>query len=197
MDFTEPEPTLVTSVWAEVDATYPSLILPEEPTEEEQNAYDEQETLRSSEFSSRYVTQRQAQIDADRLTLSQDEQDRLAAWDAKPSDHQPTDANARSLALGLREKKLREWVAAEIERAIIDARKVWEVNYDFLMEFTKAERKTLRNHNDDEVADLWVQITTWQGEVHSDDPRIVGGLDLIEFHGVIDATRRAEILAKD
>lgn len=111
LDLTEPDNTLVASVWAEVDSEYPSLVLGEEPTEQEVLDYEEREALRSSEFSSRYRAQRQAAIDADRLTLTQDEQDRLAVWDAKPEDHQPT---GKYKSLGSREAKLREWVANEI-----------------------------------------------------------------------------------
>lgn len=104
MNFKEPDPDLTASVWAEVDAAYPSL-------SEEDPGFDERETLRASEFQSRYTTQRQAQIAADRLTLSDDEQTRLAAWDVNPV--QPT---SRYRRLGMREMKLREWVAADIER---------------------------------------------------------------------------------
>lgn len=112
LDLTEPDQSLVVSVWAEVDEVYPSLTLSDEPTEQEQFDYDEREALRSAEYSTRYQTQRQAAIDADRLTLDQDTQDRLAAWDLKPADHQPSNR-----VLGAREEKLREWVAEEIKKA--------------------------------------------------------------------------------
>lgn len=194
LDLTEPDNTLVASVWAEVDLEYPSLTLGSEPTEQEMLDHAEREELRSSEFSSRYQAQRQAAIDADRLTLSQDEQDRLAAWDTKPQHHLPTGKYSK---LGAKEAKLREWVTNDITRESLLAKKIWDTNYDFIMEFTKAERKSLRKNNNDDVGDLWVQITTWQGDVHSDDPRIVGGLDLIEALGIITPERRAEILSKE
>jgi hypothetical protein len=114
LDLTEPDLTLKASVQAEVDSEYPSLTLPGEPTEQEQLDYDERETLRASELSSRYKTQRQSAIDEDRLLLTQDEQDRLAAWDTKPAEHQPTGVWS---SLGMREMKLREWVTNEIEAA--------------------------------------------------------------------------------
>jgi hypothetical protein len=39
-------------------------------------------------------------------------------------------------------------------------------------------------------------MSSWDGEVWSDDPRVIAGLDALELNEIIDEDRRAEILAR-
>jgi hypothetical protein len=48
---------------------------------------------------------------------------------------------------------------------------------------------------DPTIAALRLLLASWDGEVWSDDPRVIAGLDALEVANIISATRRAEILA--
>ena len=50
---------------------------------------------------------------------------------------------------------------------------------------------------DPTVAALRLLLLAWPADVWSDDPRIVGGLAALVASGIINETRKAEIIAKD
>lgn len=83
------------------------------------------------------------------------------------------------------------------EELAADARKVWPTSAKYLLEFTLPEMSAISLSEDPTIAALRLLLATWDTEVWSDDPRVVAGLDAIEVAGIIDAGRRAEILAKD
>jgi hypothetical protein len=90
-----------------------------------------------------------------------------------------------------------EWVITDktAEELAADARKVWATSARYLVEFTLPEMAAISLSTDPTIAALRLLLASWDGEVWSDDPRVVSGLDALEAAGIIDATRRAEILA--
>jgi hypothetical protein len=83
------------------------------------------------------------------------------------------------------------------EELAADARKVWPTSAKYLLEFTLPEMSAISLSEDPTIAALRLLLATWDTEVWSDDPRVVAGLDAIQAAGIIDAARRAQILAKD
>jgi hypothetical protein len=76
------------------------------------------------------------------------------------------------------------------------ARKVWQNNARYLAEFTFTEMAQISLSPDPTIAALRLLLASWDGEVWSDDPRVIAGLDALELNEIIDEDRRAEILAK-
>jgi hypothetical protein len=77
-----------------------------------------------------------------------------------------------------------------------DARKVWENASAFVQEFSLQEMASISLSQDPVIAALRLLLSTWFGEVWSDDPRVVNGLDSLVTSGIIDENRRQEILNK-
>lgn len=106
MNLNEPDTNLSNSIWTQIDEEFPSLVLPDTPTEEEEMAHAEREALRSTTFDSRYKEQRQAAIIADRSNLSVELKDEIEFWDAT----NPTiRKSGKVVILGEREAILRMW----------------------------------------------------------------------------------------
>lgn len=89
------------------------------------------------------------------------------------------------------EDLITEWVDAY--EPPVD-RKVWGTAHDFLLAFTAAEQAAISLSTDAGVAALRLQLMTWPGQVWTDDPRIIGGMDAIVSAGIIDETRRTELM---
>ena len=71
------------------------------------------------------------------------------------------------------------------EELAADARKSWDNSSMFIQEFTLTE-----------MAAISLLLSTWFGEVWSDDPRVQSGLSALISSGIINEARRDEILAK-
>lgn len=82
------------------------------------------------------------------------------------------------------------------EELAADARKSWDNSSMFIQEFTLTEMASISLSQDPTVAALRLLLSTWFGEVWSDDPRVQSGLSALINSGIINETRRDEILAK-
>ena len=75
-------------------------------------------------------------------------------------------------------------------------RKTWATSQDFLAEFTMTEMGGIGVSQDATIAALRLILSTWVGQIYSDDPRVVLGLNAIEAAGILTAERRAQIVTK-
>ena len=82
------------------------------------------------------------------------------------------------------------------EELAADARKSWDNSSIFIQEFTLTEMAAISLSQDPTVAALRLLLSTWFGEVWSDDPRVQSGLSALISSGIINEARRDEILAK-
>jgi len=82
------------------------------------------------------------------------------------------------------------------EELAADARKSWDNSSMFIQEFTLTEMAAISLSQDPTVAALRLLLSTWFGEVWSDDPRVQSGLSALISSGIINEARRDEILAK-
>lgn len=90
------------------------------------------------------------------------------------------------------EAKVEEWIDIFLETP--DDRKAWGNAHDFLLDFTGAEQAAISLSTDAGVAALRLQLMTWPGQVWTDDPRIIGGMDALVSAGIIDETRKTELM---
>lgn len=79
---------------------------------------------------------------------------------------------------------------------ILAARKVWNSRVEFWNAFTMQEKIAIATSTNDMVKFFFAELTIWNGEVWSDDPRVQQGLDLLVAEQIITPQRRADILAK-
>jgi len=79
---------------------------------------------------------------------------------------------------------------------ILAARKVWNSRVEFWNAFTVQEKIAIAASTNDMVKYFFAELTIWNGEVWSDDPRVQQGLDLLVAEQIITPQRRADILAK-
>ncbi len=93
---------------------------------------------------------------------------------------------------------LGQWVVENKseEELAADARKSWDNSSMFVQEFTLTEMAAISLSQDTTVAALRLLLSTWFGEVWSDDPRVQSGLLALINSGIINEARRDEILAK-
>jgi hypothetical protein len=93
---------------------------------------------------------------------------------------------------------LGQWVVENKseEELAADARKSWDNSSMFVQEFTLTEMAAISLSQDTTVAALRLLLSTWFGEVWSDDPRVQSGLSALINSGIINEARRDEILAK-
>ena len=82
------------------------------------------------------------------------------------------------------------------EELAADVRKSWDNSSMFIQEFTLTEMAAISLSQDTTVAALRLLLSTWFGEVWSDDPRVQSGLSALISSGIINEARRDEILAK-
>lgn len=92
----------------------------------------------------------------------------------------------------------RDWEIVPLteEERILAARKIWQKATHFLAEFSMPEMAAISLSTDPTVAALRVLLLAWPADVWSDDPRIVMGLTALVSAGIINETRKAEIIAK-
>ena len=72
--------------------------------------------------------------------------------------------------------------------------KVWGNVQEFMAEFTMPEKAAIALSTDPTVAALRLELSTWLSEVHSNDPRVIAGLDKLVELEIITETRRTEII---
>lgn len=90
-----------------------------------------------------------------------------------------------------------ELVAAHAEAvAEINARKVWNSRVEFWNSFNQQEKIAIAASTNDMVKFFFAELTIWNGEVWSDDPRVQQGLTLLVNEQIITAQRKMEILTK-
>lgn len=79
---------------------------------------------------------------------------------------------------------------------ILAARKVWASRVEFWNEFTMQEKIDIAASTNSVVRFFFAELTIWNGEVWSDDPRVQSGLDLLVSENIIASQRKQEILSK-
>lgn len=89
-----------------------------------------------------------------------------------------------------------EMLAKEAQDAVLADRKTWKNAAAFMAEFTMPELASVSISQDPTVAALRLLLSAWPSDVWSDDPRIQMGLAALVSTGIIDETRKAELLAK-
>lgn len=72
--------------------------------------------------------------------------------------------------------------------------KRWPDTEHFLAEFTLEEMAGIGLSREPTVAALYVLLSGWRSAVHSDDPRVIQGIDALVSAGIISENRKAEIL---
>lgn len=75
------------------------------------------------------------------------------------------------------------------------APKRWPNAEAFVAEFTMAELSAISLSADPTIAALRFLLSTWSGEIHSDDPRVIEGLSALFVTNTMSSTRLSEIIA--
>ena len=90
----------------------------------------------------------------------------------------------------------RDWIVRDMtpEELAASTRKVWKDTGEFWAEFTDAEAQAIATSSHPVVRQLVVTLSTWRSVLYSDDPRVAGGLQLLEAVGILTPARRAAIL---
>jgi len=92
-----------------------------------------------------------------------------------------------------RDWEIRDMTPSELADTI---REVWPNTQAFLAEFSLAEMAGIGLSTDPTIAALRLMLSVWAGQIYSDDPRVVTGIDAIEAAGILTAERAAQILTK-
>jgi hypothetical protein len=71
--------------------------------------------------------------------------------------------------------------------------KIWSNAQTFMAEFTNEEKAGIALSTDPTVAALRFELSTWFSEVHSNDPRVIAGLDKLVELSILTETRKDEI----
>lgn len=79
---------------------------------------------------------------------------------------------------------------------ILAVRKVWNSRVEFWNTFTVQEKIAIASSTNDMVKYFFAELTIWNGEVWSDDPRVQQGLDLLVNEQIITSERKQQILSK-
>lgn len=80
-------------------------------------------------------------------------------------------------------------------RAAAAARKIWPNAQAFVAEFTPAEVAGIALSAAPTVAAMRFKLTTWFGEIHSDNADVLAGLDALVEATILTPERRTQILA--
>lgn len=73
--------------------------------------------------------------------------------------------------------------------------KIWLSRVEFWNEFTVQEKIAIAASTNDMVKYFFAELTIWNGQVWSDDPRVQQGLDLLVSEQIITPQRRIDILS--
>ncbi len=79
-------------------------------------------------------------------------------------------------------------------QAAAAARKVWRNAQAFAAEFTDAEVAGIALSSAPTVAAMRFRLTTWFGEIHSDNADVLAGLDALVAAAILTPERRTQIL---
>lgn len=71
--------------------------------------------------------------------------------------------------------------------------KIWANAQAFMAEFTMTEKAGIALSTDPTIAALRLELSTWFSEVHSNDPRVIAGLDKLVELSILTETRKDEI----
>jgi hypothetical protein len=90
----------------------------------------------------------------------------------------------------------RQWLIADLspEEIAQKQQKIWPNVQQFMAEFTMSEKAAVALSTDPTLAALRLELSTWFSTVHSNDPRVVMGLDKIVELGIISTDRKTEII---
>lgn len=103
------------------------------------------------------------------------------------------DSDARSRVLDEWEAAL---IASDAEAAAAAARKVWPNAGAFVADFAPQEIVAIARSGDGTLTYLDYVLKTWQGPVHSDDPRVQAAFARLLALGILTKARVAQLLAK-
>lgn len=83
---------------------------------------------------------------------------------------------------------------SEIEAWTAPNVKIWRNVQEFMKDFTMSEKAAVALSTDPTLAALRLELSTWFSTVHSNDSRVVMGLDKMVELGIISADRKTEII---
>lgn len=87
------------------------------------------------------------------------------------------------------------WAVEEIPEAEREPQfKRWPDTEHFVAEFTPPEMAQIGLSTEPTIAGLRFMLSGWRSAVHSDDPRVVQGLDALVAAGIISEQRKDQIL---
>jgi len=111
-----------------------------------------------------------------------------------PVDERPTAPAGKKTKQVISATKI-SWELVDMtpEEIAIANRVIWPSGYEFLQMFTVEEQTAIATNP--ATAALGIQLAGWPGEVWSDDPRILAGLDALVAASIITAERKAQIIA--
>jgi hypothetical protein len=114
-----------------------------------------------------------------------------------PAPHAPAGQVADPLLVWHADRVERDWSLREMtpDELAAAARKIWPDTAHFWDEFTTGEAESIAMSAHPAVRRLSMTLATWRAVLHSDDPRVSGGLQLLESVGILTPARRAAILA--
>lgn len=113
-----------------------------------------------------------------------------------PAPAPPTGQVAEPVLVWHADRVERDWSLREMtpDELAAAARKIWPDAAHFWAEFLDAEAEAIAISTHPHVRRLAATLYTWRSVVHSDDPRVAGGLQLLESVGILTPARRAAIL---
>ena len=79
--------------------------------------------------------------------------------------------------------------------AFYKPKKIWPNAEAFVAEFTMSELSAISLATNTTIAALRFMLSTWSGEIHSDDPRVMEGLFALFVTNTMSSTRLSEIIA--
>lgn len=82
------------------------------------------------------------------------------------------------------------------EQALAASRKIWPTVADFYAEFTPTEKYLIQSSVIPSIVVARGDLAMWRGDVWSDNPNVLAGLDAMVEAGVITKERKTEILTK-
>lgn len=104
---------------------------------------------------------------------------------------------AEPLLVWYNDRVERDWTirAMTAEEQVAASRKIWADSGEFWDTLTSSERAAVASSTHPMVKELALTLAIWKGRLFSDDPRVSGGLMLLEALGILTAERKATILA--